>query len=62
MTVAYAAVHRTLRYRDEDTKLSVTALDGGQMFFSYRQPALYDRQAQPIPAREVVPGSYVNIK
>ena len=32
------------------------------MFFSRRQPSLYDRQARPLPVREVLPGSYVNIK
>jgi hypothetical protein len=62
MTIAYAALHQTLRYRDEDTKLYVAAFDDGRMFFSRRQPRLYDRQAQPIPVREVMPGSYVNIK
>jgi hypothetical protein len=62
MTIAYAAVHRTLRYRDEDTKLFVAAFDDGTIFFSHRQPPLYDRQARPIPIREVLPGSYANIK
>jgi hypothetical protein len=62
MTIAYAALHRTLRYRDEDTRLYVAAFDDGRMFFSYRQPPLYDRQARPIPAREVLPGSFVNIR
>jgi hypothetical protein len=62
MTIAYAALHRTLRYRDENTNLFVAAFDDGRMFFSRRQPPLYDRQARPIPAREVLPGSYVNIK
>jgi hypothetical protein len=62
MTIAYAALHRTLRYRDEDTNLFVAAFDDGRIFFSRRQPPLYDRQARPIPAREVLPGSYVNIK
>ena len=62
MTIAYAALHRTLRYRDEDTKLFVAAFDDGTMFFSDSQPPLYDRRAQPIPMREVLPGSYVKIK
>jgi hypothetical protein len=62
MTIAYAALHRTLRYRDEDTGLFVAAFDDGRMFFSRRQPPLYDRQAERIPVREVLAGSYVNIK
>jgi hypothetical protein len=62
MTIAYAALHRTLRYRGEDTKLYVAAFDNGRMFFSRNQPPLYDRQARPIPPKEVLPGSYVNIK
>ncbi len=62
MTIAYAALHRTLRYRDEDTKLYVAAFTDGTMFFSRRQPPLYDRQARPVPVREVIPGSYVNIR
>ena len=62
MTIAYAALHRTLRYRDEDTKLFVAAFADGTMFFGHRQPPLYDRRARPIPPREVLPGSYVNIK
>jgi hypothetical protein len=62
MTISYAALHRTLRYRDEDTNLYAAAFEDGQMFFSRRQPPLYDRQARPTPAREVLPGSYVNIK
>jgi hypothetical protein len=32
------------------------------MFFSHRQPLLYDRKARPIRATEVLPGSCVNIK
>jgi hypothetical protein len=62
MTIAYAALHRTLRYRGEDTALYVAALVDGEMFFSRRPPALYDRHAKSIPAAEVLPGSYVNIR
>jgi hypothetical protein len=62
MTIAYAALHRTRRYRNEDTNLFVAAFDDGRMFFGRRQPSLYDRQARPIPLMEVLPGSYVNIK
>jgi hypothetical protein len=62
MTIAYAALHRTLRYRGDDTCLYVAAFADGEMFFSRRPPALYDRHAKPIPAREVLPGSYANIR
>ena len=62
MTIAYAALHQRLRYRDEETGLYVVAFDDGRMFYNRRQPPLYDRQARHIPAREVLPGSYVNIK
>jgi hypothetical protein len=62
VTIAYAAVHRTIRYRDEDTRLYVAAFDDGRMFFSRHQPPLYDREARLIPAREVLPGSYVKIR
>jgi hypothetical protein len=61
MTIAYAALHRTLRYRDENTRL-FAAFSDGRMFFSPHQPPLYDRKARPMPPREVLPGSYVNIR
>lgn len=62
MTIAYAAVHRTLRYRNENTKLYVATLEDGSRFFARHPPDLYDRQACPTPMREVLPGSYVNIR
>lgn len=62
MTIAYAALHRRLRYRDEETAFYVAAFTDGRMFFSTRQPKLYDRLAKPIPPQEVPPGSYVNVK
>ena len=62
MTIAYAALHQRLRYRGEDTGLYVAAFEDGHTFFSRRQPALYNRQAELISMREVPPGSYVNIK
>jgi hypothetical protein len=62
MTVAFAAVHQTLRYRDEDTGLYVCAFDDGTTFFSRRQPPLYDAAARRIPSREVIPGTYVNVR
>ena len=42
MTIAYAALHRTLRYRDEDTKLFVAAFADGTHVF--RPPS-----ATPVP-------------
>jgi hypothetical protein len=57
MTIAYAALHERLRYRGENTGLYVAAFEDGRMFFSHRQPPLYDQQARPIPVREVLPGS-----
>lgn len=62
MTIAYAALDQTVCYRDEDTNLYVVAFDDGRMFFSRRPPLLYDRDALAIPMREVLPGSYVNVK
>jgi hypothetical protein len=61
MTVAYAALHQHLRYREEETPFYVAALMDGRMYFSTRQPKLYDRMAKPIPPQEVLPGSYVNV-
>ena len=62
MTIAFAALHDHLRFRGEDTKLYVAAFDDGTMFFASQQPRLYDRLARPIAAREVLPGSYVNVR
>jgi hypothetical protein len=62
MTIAFAALHERLRYRGENTKLYVAAFDDGTMFFSRRQPALYDALARLIAQREVPPGSYVNVR
>lgn len=62
MTIAYAPLHQRLLYRGEDTGLYAVALENGKTFFSRRQPALYDRQANLISTREVPPGSYVKIK
>jgi hypothetical protein len=62
MTIVYAALHKTLRYRDEDTKLFAAAFDDGRMFFSRRQPPIYDRNARLVPPREVLPGSIVKIR
>jgi hypothetical protein len=62
MTVAYAALHRTLTYRGEDTGLYVAAFDDGTLFFSRHQPPLYDAAAKRIEPREVLPGSYINVR
>jgi hypothetical protein len=62
MTIAYAALHRTLSYRNDDTGLYAAAFIDGTMFFSRQRPSLYDRQARPIPVREVLPDSVVKIK
>lgn len=62
MTIAYAALHHTLKYRGEDTRLRVVALDDGTTFFCRRQPPLFDAMARPMSPCEVVPGSYVNVR
>ena len=62
MTVAFATIHQTMRYRGEDTGLHVVAFDDGGVFFSFRQPRLYDAAARPIPPREILPGAYVMVR
>lgn len=62
MTVAFAALHRTLEYRGQDTRLRVVALDDGTIFFSRHRPPIYDAMARLIAQREVLPGSYVNVR
>jgi hypothetical protein len=62
MTVAFAALHRRLLYRGEETTLYAVALEDGTMFFSRHQPPLYDKAARLIAPREVLPGSYVNVR
>jgi hypothetical protein len=62
VTVAFAAVHRTLNYRGEDTGLFVMSFDDGTTFISRRQPRLYDASARAIASREIVPGTYVNVR
>jgi hypothetical protein len=61
MTVAYAALHQTLRYKGEDTRLHVLAFTDRTMFFASQRPKLYDAMAKPIAPKEVPPGSYVNV-
>ena len=61
MTVAYAAIHRHLHYKGEDTGLYGLAFVDGRTFLSRVPPALYDRQARRIPCRELLPGSRVNV-
>jgi len=62
MTIAFAALHRTLAYRGEDTRLFVAAFEDGSVFISRRQPPLYDALARPMAPREIIPGSYVNVR
>jgi hypothetical protein len=62
MTVAFAALHQRLRYRGEDTGLYGLEFDDGTMFLAKRQPRLYDAMAKPITPREVLPGTYVNVR
>jgi hypothetical protein len=62
MTVAFAAIHQSLRYRGEDTGLHVLAFDDETTFFSRRRPPLYDAMAKLIAQQEVPPGSYVNVR
>ena len=62
MTVAFAAIHRTLQYRGEDTGLYFVAFTDGTTFFSRRQPRLYDAAAHPIAPREVIPETYVYVR
>lgn len=62
MTIAFAAVHTTLRNRGTDTGLFCLAFIDGEVFFSRCQPRLYDAAARPIPPREVLPGSYVSVR
>jgi hypothetical protein len=62
MTVACAALHQTLRYRGEDTGLYILAFTDSEVFLSRRQPKLYDAAARPIALREVLPGTYVNVR
>jgi hypothetical protein len=62
ITVAFAALHRTLFYQGEDTGLYVVASEDGAMFFSRSQPPLYDDLATPIAMHEVLPGACINIR
>ena len=62
MTITFAAVHRTLHYRGEDTGLYVVAFDDCTTFFSRRQPPLYDAAARQMSPREVLPGSFVYVR
>jgi hypothetical protein len=62
VTVAFASLHRRLRYRGEETSLYGLAFDDGTMFVSKRQPKLYDAMAKSVIPREVLPGTYVNVR
>lgn len=60
-TVAYACVHRTVRYRGEDTKLYVVALVDTSVFVARVRPRLFDRLARPIQVQEIFPGTGVKV-
>jgi hypothetical protein len=60
--VTFAAIHQRLRWRGEDTSLYGLAFDDGSTFFSKRQPRFYDAMAKPMTPREVLPGTYVNVR
>ena len=60
--MAFAALHRTLSYRGEDTGLFVIAGQDGSEFFSRKKPALFDSMAKPVAAREILPGSIINVR
>jgi len=62
MTVAFAALHMRLRYRGEETRQFALAFEDRTMFFSPHKPPLYDAAAKRIASREVLPGSYVNVR
>ena len=62
MTIAFAALHRTMKYRGEDTRLYMVAFDDGTTFFSRQPPRLYDAAARQIPLREVVPETYAYVR
>jgi hypothetical protein len=62
VTIAFAATHRTLSYRGEDTRLHVVAFEDGTVFFSRQQPRLYDASAKPIDSRELVAGTSVIVR
>lgn len=60
--MAYAALHRTVFYGGEDTGLFVVAGDDGSRFFARRQPPFFDAKARPTSAREILPGSVINVQ
>jgi hypothetical protein len=62
MTIAFAALHRTLRYGGESTDLYVVTFIDGTTFLSWRKPTFYDAAARRIAPREVVPGTNVNVR
>lgn len=60
--VAFACIHRTLRYRCEDTLLFAVALeDEDLMFIARQQPHPYDREARRIAMCELLRGTIVKI-
>jgi hypothetical protein len=59
--VAYAALHQTLRYRGEDTKLYSLAFTDGSLFFAKRAIELYDAANARVALREIGPGTVVRV-
>jgi hypothetical protein len=61
-TVAIGALHQRVTFRGEPWPFYVLALDSGEVFLARRQPAFYNRGAQPIAPREIPPGSVVRVR
>jgi hypothetical protein len=60
--VAIGALHQRVTFRGESWPFYVLALDRGEVFLARRQPALYDRDAQPVAPTEIPPGSVVRVR
>jgi hypothetical protein len=60
--IAFAAVHQRLRWRGDDTSFYGLGFDDGMMFVSRRQPPIFEAPAQKVGAREILPGSTVNVR
>lgn len=60
--IAFAAVHCRLRWKGEDTGFYGVGFDDGKIFLSNRQPSVFDARAKKIGAREILPGSTVNVR
>ena len=60
--MALGAVHERVRFRGEPWPYYLLALNEGVVYLARHQPALYDRSAQRIGAREIPPGSAVRVR